>query len=79
MTQKIEPRRAVRQAKKVFFFERATFFKNRHFRSPWSSGGVPGAAGDTADSIMGVPGQFRGVFFSGRFRVGFDAVEGLGG
>ena len=61
------------------FFERATFFKNRHFGSPWSSGGVPGAAGDTADSIMGVPGQIWGGFCSFFFRVEFDAVEGLGG
>ena len=61
------------------FFERATFFKNRHFGSPWSSGGVPGAAGDTADSIMEVPGQIWGGFVSGRFGVEFDAVEGLGG
>ncbi len=61
----IEPLRAVRQAKNVDFFERAAFFKNRHFRSPWSSGGVPGAAGDTADSIMGVPGLNSGVILFG--------------
>ena len=39
--------------------------QSRRFSCPWSCGGVPGAAGDTADPIMGVAGANSGVICFG--------------
>ena len=58
------------------FFKYAAHSKNPRLSRPWSSGGIPVAAGGAAVSIMRLPAcKFAGDFF----RVELDVVEGLGG